>query len=215
MEFTPTEGSANTLFCGTPKSENNLGGNLYFGDNSTFTPEVYNYIIKRFGVKTILDVGSGRGHLPLFLSEEFNVKVIGMEGFLPNIENSVYPLVHCDLTKNSFKTSKVDLVTCVEVVEHVAEKHISNLMDTLTQGEIVLMTHALPGENGRFHVNEQSDQYWVEKFAERNFVILPNETVQVRKLDKFCLRGSGYFAKSGLVFGRLPKYITVKEVLQK
>lgn len=210
--FISNNANVNTLFCGSPKGEakeHNLGGNLYFGDPATYCPEVFKYIIKRFGVKSVLDVGSGLGFLPLFLKREFDLDVIGMEGWHANIENAIYPLVQWDLTQGSFKTSKVDLVTCIEVVEHIEEKYIDNLMDTLTQGRIAIITHALPGTNGEFHVNEKDDMYWIEKFASRGFALLPLDTQIIRSLDQKEVRGAGYFSQSGLVFGRLPQGLSV------
>lgn len=206
--FISNNTNVNTLFCGSPKAENqaehNLGGNLYFGDPATYCPAVFKYIMERFGVKSVLDVGSGRGFLPLFLSQNYHVPVVGIEGLPFNVESAVYPLVQWDLTQGAFKSTSVDLVTCIEVVEHIAEEHIDNLLDTLTRGKIVLMTHAQPGTNGEFHVNEKDDQYWVDKFAQRGYGLLLLDTQIVRSLDAHEVRGAGYFSVSGLVFGRLP-----------
>lgn len=214
MEFFISDNkNVNTLFCGAPhvgeEDNSNLGGNLYFGDPATYCPDVFKYVMGRFGVKTVLDVGAGRGYLAQFLNQNYGANVIGIEGLPYNVENAVHPLVNWDLTKGGFKTSMVDLVTCVEVVEHIEEKYLDNLLDTLTQGKIVLMTHALPGTGGDFHVNEQSDQYWIEKFATRGYALLPIDTKIVRELDAKEVRGPGYFSISGLVFGRLPKGIAV------
>lgn len=207
--FISNNANVNTLFCGTPKSveksEHNLGGNLYFGDPATFCPNVFQYVMRRFGVKSVLDVGSGLGYLPLFLNQTYNVPVIGLEGLPFNVESAVYPLVQWDLTQGAFKATPVDLVTCVEVVEHIEEKYLDNLLDTLTQGKIILMTHALPGTHGDFHVNEQNDQYWVDKLASRGYGLLLADSQLVRRLDAQESRGPGYFAQSGLVFGRLPR----------
>lgn len=39
-----------------------LGGNLWQGDPWTFAPRVWRYMIDRFAVNSVLDIGSGRGH---------------------------------------------------------------------------------------------------------------------------------------------------------
>ena len=67
MKFSVSDlNNFNTLFVGTPQDEenNNKGGNLFFGDPASFSPKVYDYIIKRFDIKSILDVGSGLGFIP-------------------------------------------------------------------------------------------------------------------------------------------------------
>lgn len=201
--------NANTLACGIPhslaKTDNNLGGNLYFGDTHTYSPKVMDFVMERFCVKSVLDVGSGRGYLPHLIHAKYHVPVIGVEGLPANVEHALFPLVHWDLTKGPFKTSPVDLVTCVEVVEHIEEQYVDNLLDTLTQGNIILMTHAQPGTNGEYHVNEKSDQYWVDKLIARGYGLMPLDTNIVRNIDAREVRGPGYFMKSGLVFGRLPE----------
>lgn len=206
--FISNNNNINTLFCGTPQSvkqsEHNLGGNLYFGDPATYCPQVFQYVMERFGVKSVLDVGSGRGYLPLFLTNKYHIPVIGIEGLPFNVESAVYPLTQWDLTQGAFKSSQVDLVTCVEVVEHIEEKYIDNLLDTLSLGKYILMTHALPGTNGDYHVNEKNDQYWVDKLATRGYGLLLMDSQVIRNIDAKEVRGPGYFAQSGLIFGRLP-----------
>ena len=39
-----------------------LGGNIYYGDPSTFCPQVWDYVIQRFAIKSVLDLGSGEGY---------------------------------------------------------------------------------------------------------------------------------------------------------
>ena len=39
-----------------------VGGNIWQGDPWTFAPTVWRYLIDRFCVRSVLDVGSGRGH---------------------------------------------------------------------------------------------------------------------------------------------------------
>lgn len=110
-----------------------------------------------------------------------------------------------DLTKGPYNTLPVDLLTCVEVVEHIEEQYVDNLFDTLTQGNIILMPHAQPGTNGEYHVNEKSDQYWGDKLIACGYGLMPLYTNIVRNIDAREVRGPGYFVKSGLVFGRFPE----------
>lgn len=197
--------NGNAMFCGTPNSEGNLGGNLYYGDLASFSPNTIDYVIKRFGIKSVLDVGSGQGYLPWLIHTEYKIPVMGIEGFPSNLKNSVYPLIYWDLNKGPFKCTSVDLVTCVEVVEHIAEEKIDNLLDTLCLGKVILMTHAQPNTKGEYHVNEQSDEYWINKLTSRGYNVMPSDTVIVRKIDSTENHGGGYFMGSGLVFVRKPQ----------
>lgn len=195
----------NTLFVGSPHAqENNLGGNLFYGDAGSFSPKVIDYVLKRYGVHSVLDVGSGLGYLPAYISQNYHLPVIGIEGLDFNVANSQYPLVHHDLTQGPFVCSPVDLVTCVEVVEHIEPKYLDNLLDTLTRGRLLLMTHAIPEQHGDFHVNKQPSSYWIEQLATRNFGLLAQDTNVIRKLAASEEHFPTYFAQSGLLFGRLP-----------
>lgn len=207
MKFTVSNlNNFNTLFVGTPQDEenNNKGGNLFFGDPASFSPKVYDYIIKRFDIKSILDVGSGLGFIPKYLSSTYNIPVLGMEGLEFNVQNAHYPLAYHDLTTGPFNCSNVDLVTCVEVVEHIDPKYIDNLLDTLTKGRIILMTHATPGDMGEFHLNEQPSEYWIKLLQERGYGLLSMDSQIVRNLAAKEDHCPTYFYKSGLVFARLP-----------
>ena len=96
----------------------------------------------------------------------------------------------------------IDLVHCCEVVEHIEEQFLDNLLRTLANGRVIAMTHALPGQGGYHHVNCQPSEYWIQKIEAIGYHYLSMETEEVRNL------GSGtecwtYFAKSGLVFERV------------
>lgn len=198
----------NTLFVGAPhQQKSNLGGNLFYGDAGSFSPKVYEYIINRYCVQSVLDVGAGLGHLAYHINHNYHIPVIGIEGLPFNVANAHYPLVHHDLTKGPFECGMVDLVNCVEVVEHIDPKYLDHLLDTLTRGKLLIMTHAIPGQNGEFHVNEQPSSYWIEKLATRGFGLLAQDTQVIRKLAASENHFPTYFAQSGLVFGRLPAAI--------
>lgn len=195
----------NSMFVGVPHGqENNLGGNHFFADSCSFSPKVIDYVMKRYCVRSVLDVGSGLGYIPTYISQNYHVPVIGIDGLDFNVLNSKYPLVQHDLTKGPFNCSPVDLVTCIEVVEHIEPQYLDNLLDTITRGALLLMTHALPGTGSDFHVNEQLSTYWIEKLASRNFGILSQDTAIIRNLAEHEEHICTYFAQSGLLFGRLP-----------
>jgi hypothetical protein len=44
-----------------------LGGNVTVGDPHTWCPSVWDYVISRFGVRSMMDLGSGCGK-PLYIS---------------------------------------------------------------------------------------------------------------------------------------------------
>ncbi len=180
----------------TDQTNPHLGGNIHYGDPSTFCPQVWDYIIQRFAIKSVLDLGSGEGYSAAYFHSK-GLITIATDGLLQNYQNSVYPTVLFDLTKGAF-VCNVDLVHCQEVVEHIEEIYIENLLLSLTCGKILLMTHALPGQGGYHHVNEQPYEYWAQKLAEKGFELFVEETNHIRKISS--LAGYPFFARSGLLF---------------
>lgn len=144
-----------------------LGGNLLEGDPNTYSPEVWDYMIGRFAVRSVLDLGCGMGYSSEYLFRK-GLRVIAVDGMPENVAKSVYPAVQIDITKSAVACN-VDLVQCQEVVEHIDPKFLENLLASLAAGKFILMTHGLPDQIGHHHVNCQPQEYWVENLA-RSFI---------------------------------------------
>lgn len=175
-----------------------LGGNVKHGDPYTFAPTVVDYLIKRFSLRSMLDLGSGQGHAAS-LFHRLGVIALACDGLLENVQSAVHPTVLCDFTKSSFRCS-VDLVWCQEVAEHVEEAYVGNFVESLASGKFIIMTHALPGQSGYHHVNLKPAEYWIDKMSEVGFNYDEEDTNRIRALagvDK-----ARYLQKSGLVFVR-------------
>jgi hypothetical protein len=177
------------------ESESHLGGNIIEGDYNTFSPNVWDYLINRFAVRTVTDIGSGIGYASHYFSKQ--CKVIAVDGLTSNVKNAIYPTIKHDFTRGIFKTSPVDLVYCVEVAEHIDEMYVDNLLASLAHGKFVLMTHALPGQSGHHHVNLQPQGYWLEKLALYGLQMLPEDTARVRAIAD--QEGSPYIGQTGMV----------------
>jgi SAM-dependent methyltransferase len=173
-----------------------LGGNITVGDPFTFCPLAWRYVTTRFCVKSVLDLGSGCGNASFFFHKE-GLQVLAVDGLAANINRSLYPAVMLDLTRDPINTS-VDLVHCQEVVEHIAEQFLGNLLSSLTTGKYILMTHALPGQGGHHHVNEQLPAYWIDHLKRVGCDLLVEDTLRIRKLA--ALDDACYLANTGLLF---------------
>lgn len=179
----------------SPGIEPHLGGNIAEGDPFTFSPSVWDYLIKRFAIQSVLDLGAGSGYSSYYFFRS-GLQVIAVEGLRDNCEKSVYPSICVDLTKSSV-FCRVDLVHCQEVVEHIEERYVDNLLKSLTCGRIVVMTNALPGQGGHHHVNEQPTEYWIENLKRYSCEVLIEDTNRVRQLA--AKDGATYLAQTGLV----------------
>lgn len=176
-----------------------LGGNFDSIDPGCWCPTAWKYIIDTFNITSVTDVGSGAGHAAKWFSD-LNLDVTAVEGLEENVKNSRYPAVLHDLTTGPF-VKNVDLVNCIEVVEHIEEKFLDNLLTTLCQGRYIFMTHAVPGQAGWHHVNCQPSEYWISHLLSRNFKLLEDESLKIQKLAD--TDGAFHIARNGMLFERI------------
>jgi hypothetical protein len=122
-EYDGTDEVVNSTFA-------HLGGNIAQGDPLTYCPSVWSYVIDRFGVQSVMDLGSGAGHVLL----GFSRKVLdnSVEGLFDNVHKSLYPAAAHDLTTGPAR-SVVDLVHCQRLL-HVDAQYLDNVLKSLLAG---------------------------------------------------------------------------------
>ena len=179
------------------KEQPHLGGNRLDGEPLTYSVESWKFLINKFNIQSVLDLGSGIGHNAKWFYDN-GLKVIAVEGLEQNVNNALLPTIHHDLTKGSIDTEMVDLVICTEVVEHIEEQYINNLLDSLSKGKYILMTHGLPGQIGYHHVNCQTSDYWISHLEKKGYILLENETKIIRELAN--KEGARFIMDTGMVF---------------
>lgn len=175
--------------------QDHVGGNIIQGDPYSFSPLAWNYLRDRFAVRTVMDIGAGRGHCADYWHRQ-GCQVLAIDGLESNCYQSHYPVLHWDLTQGAVRC-RVDLSICVEVVEHIEEKYLDNLLSSLACGRVILMTNALPGQGGYHHVNEQPTEYWIQHLARYGCGVSEDDTVRVRRLAE--QDGAHHIARTGLI----------------
>ncbi|EGA8118254.1 TPA: hypothetical protein ACJGTR_004464 [Salmonella enterica subsp. enterica serovar Hvittingfoss] len=178
-----------------------LGGNIVEGDPRTFAPSVWDYIIKRFAIKSVLDIGSGLGFAANYFHHA-GIKTLAVEGLPLNVTNAIFPSLHQDITQKPILCN-VDFVHCQEVVEHIEEEFLENVLSSLSCGRFILITHAVPGQGGYHHVNEQPAEYWINHLSRYSCELLEEDTMRVRRLA--INDGAIYIAQNGLIFANRRK----------
>lgn len=115
-----------------------------------------------------LDVGCGIGCWALAASE-IGYEAFGMDGdyvprdklLIPADRFSPTNLEHSIL---SGTTHGYDLVTCMEVAEHLSPQRAESFareLGELTVG-VLLFSAAIPGQGGERHINERWQSYWAD-----------------------------------------------------
>lgn len=173
-----------------------LGGNIPAGDSWTYCPRVWDYAVDRFGAQSVLDLGSGRGHASRYFARK-GCAVIAIEGLELNVRHSLYPAVLFDLTHGPV-IAPVDLVHCHEVVEHIDVLYLDNLVRSLMNGRIIIMTAAGPDQPGHHHVNLQPESYWIDLLTDHGCEYLADDSRRVRELAT--QDQAWHMARSGMVF---------------
>jgi hypothetical protein len=74
------------------------------------------------------------------------------------------------------------------------------------------------GQGGHHHVNENSKEYWIEKFAEYGFEHLPEDSLEIEKTfdDKLICKNSLFFknkTRLNVTTGRIPFEINHQHVV--
>jgi len=168
-------------------TDEHLGGCNYtdpMGDPATWAPEVWDAIIDEFKIKSVLDVGCGYGYSTRYFMNK-GLVATGVEGYVPAIENNKakdHVIFHDYATGAYIPDKPYDLCWSCEFVEHVEEKYMLNFLTTFQACRVVAMTFARPGQSGHHHVNEQSQEYWVQHVQRLGYKFCEEFSMQMRKL---------------------------------
>ena len=135
---------------------------------------------------SVLDVGCGLGQWLAEFHRAGVQFVQGLDGDYIQRDQLEIPLENFqaqDLTKPFLLDEHFDLVTCLEVAEHLPEYCARYLVQSLTAtAPVVLFSAAIPHQPGREHINCQWPEYWAQLFAERGFVLI--DALRSRLWDK-------------------------------
>jgi len=135
-------------------------------------------LIEKYNPKSVIDIGCSYG---IFLSQfPQDVYVYGLDCCYQALDIAVIDKekIHiCDLTEPVELEKKYDLCICIEVAEHIQQDGDDVFMDTVCKSsDLVIWTAAPKGQNGHGHINEQSFEYWLDKFKERGFYFDRDDT---------------------------------------
>ena len=145
-------------------------------------------ICENFTPERAADLGCGLGHYCKIFNENGWRVVDGYEGTEGLKDYKVWPWIYrFDLTKPiNFQT--YDFVLCLEVGEHIPEKHEQTLLDNICNAanKDIVLSWAVPGQySASGHVNCRPNDYVINELAKRGFVLDNNMTKELREASYF------------------------------
>lgn len=181
---------------------NHLGGHC----NITHLDQgAINWAKEEFQIQSMLDVGCGPGGM-VELAHKSGLEAFGIDGD-SKIQDRWFDkskfMLH-DFTIGSAPINRTfDLCWSVEFVEHVHAEYIPNFVAAFQKCKVLFMTHAVPGQGGYHHVNEQPEEYWLEQIESYGFKFNRDYTNKLREVTTMNTNGgrwAPYVKLTGLVF---------------
>jgi SAM-dependent methyltransferase len=158
-----------------------------------------------FGVTSALDVGCGLG-LSVELFGQLGIAAWGIDGNRHMLDGrAVYRerLLVVDFTKQWVEwPSKVDLVWCVEVLEHVPEQFEDHVLQTIARNakRLAFVSAAPPGQPGYCHVNCKPREYWIHRLEALGLRYSSHSEFLLSQLSDVGPLGPNFLKRNGMLF---------------
>jgi SAM-dependent methyltransferase len=172
-------------------SNEHLGGAIPQGDGNTWMPDVWGYLVVKYGVGVMIDIGCGYGHSTKWFAD-MGITCVGVDGWREAVANTVCKnvpntsIVEHDFTKGTYRHgTPFDLAWCAEFLEHLDAQYLPNVAPCFRAARYCVITHGEPEQHGHHHVNCQPDSYWERVFSEWGFKHLEQETKLLRSTDRW------------------------------
>lgn len=127
-------------------------------------------------LKSVVDVGCGRGAWLRAFREAGAERVVGVDGPWNNQRNMIdgaiqFHMADLNAPIAMLQDERFDLAMTLEVAEHLEERSAETFVESLTRlADVVMFGAAYAGQGGTNHINEQPHTYWATKFIARGFV---------------------------------------------
>ena len=146
--------------------EEHLGGHQ---GTTNIDAGALDWIINELNPKSFLDIGCGPGGM-VEHAERCGLDSFGIDGdYTLKRYNPDKFLIHDYTVGPAPLDKRFEFGWSVEFLEHVYEKYIPNYMQSFQQCDCILITYAPPGWGGHHHVNENTQEYWIDTFKNYGF----------------------------------------------
>lgn len=171
-------------------------------DANTWMPDVWGYLLVKYRIGILLDIGCGYGAALKWWSE-YGVNCVGIDGDPKALEASAFKgtLVQHDFASGPYvHGTPFDLAWSAEFLEHLAEEHLPNVAPCFQAARYACITHGEPHQHGQHHANCRPSSYWVRQFEHWGFEHREDETLLLRLTDRW---HAGWGRRTLMFFERL------------
>lgn len=138
-------------------------------------------ILKDMDIKSLYDFGCGNGKYVEFFNKN-GIKSIGFDG--NPITEKFNNCKVLDLAYPIF-LEKSECIISLETGEHIPQEYenefITNIDKSLKKRGILIISWAIPGQQGYGHFNERDNDYIKSLFSKRGYTILAMEEIELRQ----------------------------------
>jgi len=150
-------------------------------DLDGITPNLWANLIQKYGVRSFLDVGCGKGVSTRWFLEH-GADVLCVEGSHDAVSQSILPkdkVVEHDYSRGPWWPEKTyDIAWSVEFLEHVSRQYHFNYMSTFRKAALIFVTSSRWG--GWHHVEIHPDEWWIRKIELYGFKYEPELTREAK-----------------------------------
>lgn len=182
-------------------------------ENHVFDYELAHYLGQMFRKQDpVIDVGCGRGTYLRYFHDIGFEKLAGIEGSdqvfkfgnaVPFNKHMTFGNVGLWDLSNSIMTPPPisGNVICLEVGEHIPEQYedifIDNLIKLTSSGGYIILSWAVPGQDGIGHVNCKHNIWVIEVMTKRGVIFCPIQSLSIRT----CISNhTAWFRNSIMIF---------------
>lgn len=127
-------------------------------------------IYNKNSVFHLIDIGSGRGHLIKMIKQNFPNCIITSVDLSKFHSEIIYEFITCDLSVESDRKKllekKYDVVTCTDVLEHLNENFIEDVIKTLSSlanhSMLAIANHSDIWNGVELHTIQRNFEWWNE-----------------------------------------------------
>jgi 2-polyprenyl-3-methyl-5-hydroxy-6-metoxy-1,4-benzoquinol methylase len=197
---------------GGKHDKKHLGGFTAY-DTAGVSPSVWKLMIQEFGVKSLLDVGCGRGtSTTWFLTH--GVDVLCAEGSHDAYEKTFLPdpatqMIEHDFSRGPWWPEKTfDAAWSVEFLEHVNLQYHYNYITAFRKAALIFVSTSRWG--GWHHVEVHQDEWWIRKYELYGLRYDAKLTLKVRELAKVESKNNTIMAPDGMPYNAQHIWLTMK-----